>query len=311
MNPRTTPPGGPTAIAAAAWAAWDLARAGADLLGRCTHLLASCCATTLTALGGAHLLLLWEWDQLLPPDTPLSSVLPDVTLTARLAALMALHLWLFVKLLSPAASRGRAWSRRMAARHEAGHALVAAVLGMHVSAATVPPRPDRFGVGGYVRYAPPEQPDDLQQLWRLVVRQMAASLAGVAAERAWQADPLSKAAARIRLQTQGDWYQAREAARTANAISPRGEDLLFEVFDMLLISLSADPWRRAIAKAAGRLVQARRREVPGEAFAEIALRYDLRLPGVEALIATPTGLAADVPAPAQPRPDHSVPEGKP
>lgn len=170
--------------------------------------------------------------------------------------------------------------RRMAARHEAAHALVATVLEMPFDHARVLPRWSACGVGGYVRFdsaAPTAASSGEVFLPSLLVRRTAMLVAGVAGER----PDLPPGELLPRLQTQSDWPRALEASWIAEAVRP-DRRVLEPVVEEVAAALRTPAWRAAIRQAAGMLLHARG-EVPQGAFQAIARGHGLTLPGVQVL----------------------------
>lgn len=189
-------------------------------------------------------------------------------------------------------SLARRRDRRLAARHEAAHALVATVLDMPFEHARVFPRWSACGVGGYVRFDSASSPDAScgePSLFRLLVRRTAMLVAGVAGERA----DVPFGDLTRRLEIQSDWPRALEASWIAEAMRP-GRRVLELVVEEVAAALRAPAWQAAIQEAAKVLLRARGGEVPPQAFAAVARRFGLALPEVEALAA---GMRRAGPAP--------------
>lgn len=172
------------------------------------------------------------------------------------------------------------FDRRMAARHEAAHALVATVLGLPVEGAWVPHCPDERGIGGTVRLEMPPVASTTAALYGLLIRRTAVNVAGVAGARGKRSlqDVLRE------LTRQNDWVQATELSWVGASLHP-DQVLVWNVLVAVISELHTAPWTSAIAAAAETLLHAAGDSVSPEAFAAIARRFGLALPAVETLAA--------------------------
>ena len=174
--------------------------------------------------------------------------------------------------------RASLFNRKMAACHEAAHALVATVLGLPLQAAWVLRDFDERGAGGGVILALPPTVAAPKPFYDLLARKVAVSVAGVAGARGNR--PITDVLRE--LEHQYDWVQAKELSWIGASVRP-DRVLLQDVLETVVFTLHTPSWTAAIATAAKVLLQAAGDPVPPETFATIARRFDLALPGVEAL----------------------------
>lgn len=181
-----------------------------------------------------------------------------------------------------------AWSpfdRRGTARHEAAHALVAAVLGVPFDEARVYEASFFRPSNGYIHAVAPERPHDPAGAYGLLARKVAVLASGVIGAHDG-AGPVSFAGG-----GEKDRNDAALLSWAACDYAPE-RNLLREVMDALTPALRAEPWRTAIEEGADALLAANGEGVPADPFREIARRHGLRLNAVEALAA---GVDADAP----------------
>lgn len=172
------------------------------------------------------------------------------------------------------------FDRKMWARHEAAHALVASVLGLPMQQAWVRHCPDARGIGGTVRFEAPPAAVTMHALHSLLVRKMAVNVAGVAGGRGKR--PME--AVLHELAYQNDWVQATELS-WIGASFHSDRVLVWDVLEAVVSALHTARWTSAIAAAAKALLHADGDPVPPEVFAAIARRSGLALSEVETLAA--------------------------
>lgn len=272
------------ATVAGAITAWPRLRLEVLIVAR---LVGSAAKSMLAVIGGAVVAAVLFWEQLGPePAWTLAETVAHLRATAPTIFSLLLLLWLMGLALHLAlfgsrseAIRRAAWfDRKLVARHEAAHALVASVLGLPMEGAWVLDRPDRRGVGGAVRMATSPALSTTEAMHDLVVRRVAVNIAGVVGERHGR----SMGEIVRRLETQQDWAAAGAMSWIVDAAYPdRG--LLRNLLEAVAPTLQTAPWQSAIAEAAKVLLRAVGDPVAPEAFAAIARRFGLALPAVEAL----------------------------
>lgn len=167
---------------------------------------------------------------------------------------------------------------RLAARHEAAHALVAAVLDLPFDHARV----FLDGGGGYGRFpAEPAWPDP--SFHSFLVYRTAMLVAGVAGE-----SPGAPPAAFLeRMEGQRDWPRALEASYLAEALWP-GRRVLEPVIEEVVAVLRTPGWQAALREMADALSRARGGEIGPEVFVAAARRHGLSLSGARALASAPS-----------------------
>ncbi len=249
----------------------------------------------LVAIGGTTVAAVLFWDEF---DPARSWTLGETVARLRAAAptifanLFVLWLMLcamrfmFVGFRSGPLRRPMLFNRKMAARHEAAHALVASVLGMPMEGAWVLNDFDAHGIGGVVTLRVPLMPLTTEALYGLLARKVAVSVAGVVGARGKR--PMEAILHELKFQT--DWTKATELSWIGASLHP-DRVLVWNVLEAMVPALQTMPWKRAIATAAKALLQAGGDPVPPETFAAIVRRFGLALPAVEAIAgaAMPSG----------------------
>jgi hypothetical protein len=178
----------------------------------------------------------------------------------------------------PSFSAGE-WNVARAARHEAGHGLVAIVLGLPVQDVHVKVAPDALGIGGFLRIEDNKQPmTDIDAVLSHLLRRIAVEVAGVLAEENW---PSARAACR-RLGTQQDHAQACGHMFSVALIRPAHPEAGNHILDATWKDITPAAWINAIQELTDILV--RDGVVPADTVREIAQRFDLTMPCVEAVI---------------------------
>jgi hypothetical protein len=169
---------------------------------------------------------------------------------------------------------------RKAARHEAAHALVGVVLGLPVDGARVYYVGSGVGTGGWVTTDAPSRINDTGGLYDLLVRTIAMDVAGGAAvcsnREAASLAFLNEACNRI------DLEHAQVLSWTCASVEPR-QVALQTVTSAVVREIRTEPWKRAIEAAADVLLRNVNSTVPAAAFIEIARKFNLALPEVEAI----------------------------
>jgi len=248
----------------------------------------SAVTTVLAAAGAIVAAMVLFWDRLGPaPAWTLDETVAHLRANTPTILSYLLGLWLFACMLrfafgfrfGPRRSAA-VFDSKMAARHEAAHALVAVVLGLPVKGAWVLRQPDGRGIGGTVSLGTPPAARTREALYGLLVRRAAVNVAGVAGARGKR--PLE--AVLRELTYQNDWVQAAELSWVGASLHPDRE-LVWNVLEAVVSALHTAPWTAAIAAAAKALLRAGGDPVPPEEFAAIARRFGLTLPAVETLAA--------------------------
>lgn len=253
----------------------------------------SAVTTVLAAIGAAAVAAVLFWDKLGPaPPWTLDETVAHLRAGAPVILSNLLALWVMVCVFRFALAGFRPrplggavlFDRKMAARHEAAHALVASVLGLPMEGAWVLRRPDARGIGGTVMLGAPTAAPTIDDLYGLLVRRVAVNVAGVAGARGTR--PMD--AIVHELEQQQDWVQAAVLSWTGAAL--RSDRVLVQdVLEAVVPALHTAPWKRAIASAAKMLLRAAGDPVSPEDIAAVAHRFDLALPAVEALAGPPAG----------------------
>lgn len=260
-----------------------------SLLVALARLVGHCAAVGLAAIGATTMGLLVYgpfWDGL--PDGSASRTYA-VSLASVVVAIGAAVGLVSRPLLprGPARTPARAiradgtFSLRMAARHEAAHGLVAAVLGVPFCGVRVLPAsgavPEGRAGGGWVDLGCPPPAATAEDLYSLAVRKLAVAAAGAVGARGGR--PLAEAIGDPAAAK--DWCEARELSWLMAALRP-DRDLWWDVARAVHADLDAQGWQAAIEAAARCLVRARGGVVAPEVFAGIASRFGLRMDAVEA-----------------------------
>jgi hypothetical protein len=181
---------------------------------------------------------------------------------------------------SPFSASGNSWTMMNAAKHEAGHALVAIVLDLPLSDVHVKVVPDRMGVGGGAAFHPNQAPmTDINAILSHLLRRISVDVSGVLAEENWP----SSAAARPRLETQRDIQMACGHMFSITLINPAHDQAGNKICDATWKDMETTEWSDAIRDASEILL--RDEVVPAATFREIAQRHGLTMPNVEAVIA--------------------------
>ncbi|GAA5544264.1 MULTISPECIES: hypothetical protein [Hyphomicrobiales] len=165
--------------------------------------------------------------------------------------------------------------RALAARHEAGHALVAVLLDRDFTAARVS-LSRKFG-GAYVRFLPPTcgPQNDVGYVRRTFISIITTDLAGVIAERRWK----DRASILARFRTQKDWFEAEHLAFVFQAIE-HNPLILDEIISALQSDMANPSWEAAILEAANLLIRSPKKGVDPKLFCEIVKRNTLELPQI-------------------------------
>lgn len=259
------------------------------------RIVTSAATTMLVAIGGITVAAVLFWDE---PDPALSWTLGEAVAYLRAAAptifanlfflwlLLCVMRFMFVGFRSGPLRRPVLFDRKMAARHEAAHALVASVLGMPLEGAWVLHDVDTRGIGGAVTLRVPPMPLTTRALYGLLARKVAVNVAGVVGARGKR--PMDAILHELRFQN--DWVQATELSWIGASLHP-DRVLVRDVLEALVPALQTMPWKRAIATAATALLRAGSDPVPPDVFATIVRRFGLALPAVEAIAeaAMPSG----------------------
>ena len=287
----------PAGVPGALWPAVSAAIAGALTASPRLHSAAvgvvrvvkSAATTVFAATGGAVIAAVLFWDKLGPiPAWTLDEAVAQLRAGMPAILYFLIMAW-FMAFTMRAAYCGfrfgpvrnaALFDRKMAARHEAAHALVATVLGLSVKGAWVPYRPDERGVGGGVALAPSPAAPAGEALYGLLARKVAVNVAGVVGARGTR----SVDAILHELQGQNDWVQARELSWIGASLRP-DRVLWQDVLEAVAPALHTAPWKSAIVTASKAILHAAGDPVQPEVFAAIARRFGLALPAVETLAA--------------------------
>lgn len=214
-------------------------------------------------------------------------VVNTTTLLATIGGIIGISLWVTrpryhgVRHLDRSSYSGAGqWDMDLAARHEAGHALVAVVLGMPLYEAHVKVTPDAAGIGGHILIDSNRTPtNDVLEVLSGLLRQISVAVAGVLAEQPWP----SARAARRRLGTQKDFADVCGHMFSVNLMRPQHGKAGDDIFEATWEDIRKPEWQAAKAELATALVATD--VVPADVVKDIAKRHELTLPCVQAVIA--------------------------
>lgn len=168
--------------------------------------------------------------------------------------------------------------RRSTAKHEAGHALVASVLGAEIVGVSVYRRAVDGDLGLSVHRNPLIAADTLEDVWQMLVREIAVCLAGGMAERKWS----NIDAVAYSMGASKDLAKVQAMASLARFITHR-PDPESEIKKALYDDIQTPNWQRAINDLASALLRSNGAGVTSPVDAKVVDQYMLQLPMVRSL----------------------------
>jgi chloramphenicol 3-O-phosphotransferase len=170
---------------------------------------------------------------------------------------------------------------REAAKHEAGHALVSAVIGQPFVEVYIQDPKRHMGIGGGVVCVQNTTPArSIDAACVSMLKDITVHITGVLGEQNWSPVEI----AWHRLERQPDRHVACGLMRAFALLHPDFPEIANDLFRAAWFDMAASSWRTAIAEASKVLLKSWGASVPEVRFRSIATKHGLTMPGVMGII---------------------------